>query len=114
MKGTLLLLALLVTGELGFKTTEACIPFFEVYTTILIGNKGILNVLLNKFQPTAGERAAAEKLLECYNESGFEGKFLNTKVLEAIVISKECRTYYKQDTIDKIKALLSKLNLSGK
>ena len=60
---------------------EACIPFFEVYTTILIGNKKILNVLLNKFQPTDGERAAAEKLLECYNESGLEGKFLNAKVL---------------------------------
>nr|QJS39002.1 ABPBG28 [Mus spretus] len=29
MKGTLLLLGLLVTGELSFQTTEACVPFFK-------------------------------------------------------------------------------------
>ncbi|KAH0519075.1 Androgen-binding protein-like protein [Microtus ochrogaster] len=81
MKGTLLLLALLVTGELGFQTTEACIPFFEVYAAVSIGNKIILNAVLSKFDPTDGERKAFEKIMECFNDAGVEGKILKAKVL---------------------------------
>ncbi|CAO2625825.1 Androgen-binding protein homolog [Lemmus lemmus] len=81
MKGTLLLLALLVTGELGFQTTEACIPFFEVYAAVCIGNKQILNAVLNKFDPTDGERQGIEKVMECFNDAGLEGKILKTKFM---------------------------------
>ncbi|KAK7800007.1 hypothetical protein U0070_021995 [Myodes glareolus] len=81
MKGTLLLLALLVTGELGFQTTEACIPFFEVYAAVSIGNTKLLNAVLNKFDPTDGERKAFEKILDCFNDAGVEGKILKAKVL---------------------------------
>ncbi|KAL1764689.1 androgen-binding protein-like, partial [Sigmodon hispidus] len=68
MKGTLLLLALLVTGELGFQTTEACVPYFEAYTVVVAGDKKIMNDLISKFDPTAGEREALEKVQECFNE----------------------------------------------
>nr|XP_048304783.1 androgen-binding protein homolog [Myodes glareolus] len=114
MKGTLLLLALLVTGELGFQTTEACIPFFEVYAAVSIGNTKLLNAVLNKFDPTDEERKAFEKILDCFNDAGVEGKILKAKVLEAIVFSPECREYYTQDTIDKFKGFLSKFSLFGK
>ncbi|KAK7800005.1 hypothetical protein U0070_021993 [Myodes glareolus] len=114
MKGTLLLLVLLATGELGFQTTEACIPYFEVYDAISIGNKKLLNAVLNKFDPTDGERASFEKILECFNDAGVEGKILKTKFVDAIVVSQECREYYAQDTKDKFKGFLSKFGLFGK
>ncbi|XP_041510112.1 androgen-binding protein homolog [Microtus oregoni] len=114
MKGTLLLLALLVTGELGFQTTQACIPFFEAYAAVSIGNTKLLNAVLNKFDPTDGERKAFEKVMDCFNYAGVEGKILKAKVLGALVFSPECKEYYTQDTKDKFKALLSKLNLLEK
>ncbi|KAM7339871.1 hypothetical protein ACRRTK_000486 [Alexandromys fortis] len=114
MKGTLLLLALLVTGELGFQTTEACLPFFEVFSAISLGNKKILNAVLDKFEPTDGERLGFEKIMDCLNDEGVEGKILKTKFMEALVFSPECKEYYTQDAIDKFKALLSKVNLFGK
>ncbi|XP_075814121.1 androgen-binding protein homolog [Microtus pennsylvanicus] len=114
MKGTLLLLALLMTGELGFQTTDACIPFFDVYAAVSIGSTRLLNAVLNKFDPTDGERKAFEKIMDCFNDAGVEGKILKTKVLVALVFSPECREYYTQDTKDKFKAILSKFNLLEK
>ncbi|XP_036031451.1 androgen-binding protein homolog [Onychomys torridus] len=111
MKGTLLLLALLVTGELGFQTTEACLPFFKIFSGVAIGNKSLLNTLLSSFHPTAQEREAFEKIQECYNERGLTGKFLDIKVMEAIVFSAECRQYYTQDIIKKIATILSQTTL---
>ncbi|KAM7339868.1 hypothetical protein ACRRTK_000483 [Alexandromys fortis] len=113
MKGTLLLMALLVTGELGFQTTEACIPLFEVLTTTAIGNKQIMNAVLTKFDATDGERKGFEKIQECYNEGGLKTKFLDSTVLQTITLSPQCRKYYTIDTIEKIKALLSKFNIPG-
>ncbi|MEJ1286929.1 secretoglobin family 2B member 3 [Cricetulus griseus] len=81
MKGTLFLLALLVTGELGFQKTEACGPYFELYTTMVTGDKAINNALISKFDPTDQERVAYDKLQECYNELGLEGKALDGLVL---------------------------------
>ncbi|XP_052569812.1 androgen-binding protein homolog [Peromyscus californicus insignis] len=109
MKGTLLLLALLVTGELGFQTTEACAPFFNVFTAMAIGNKELMNAVLSYYDPTAQEREAFEKIQECYNEAGLRGKFLDAKVLEAILFSPQCMGYYTEDIMDKIKSFLSKL-----
>ncbi|XP_059109363.1 androgen-binding protein homolog [Peromyscus eremicus] len=109
MKGTLLLLALLVTGELGIQTTEACTPFFSVFTAMAIGNKGLMNAVLSHYNPTAQEREALEKIQECYNEAGLRGKFLDFKVMEAILFSPQCLGYYTENTMDKIKTFLSKL-----
>ncbi|KAK7800006.1 hypothetical protein U0070_021994 [Myodes glareolus] len=114
MKGTLLLLALLVTGELGFQTTEACIPFFEVFAALSIGNTKILNAVLNKFEPTDGEWQGFVKIMECLSEAGVEGKILKFKFMESIAISPECREYYAQDTRDKFEGILSKVSLFGK
>ncbi|XP_042131762.1 androgen-binding protein homolog [Peromyscus maniculatus bairdii] len=109
MKGTLLLLALLVTGELGFQTTEACLSFFEAFAGMASGNKALMNLILSKFEPTGQEREAFEKLQECYNGLGLSGKLLDAKVMEAILLSPECRNYYTTDMLDKIKKVLSKL-----
>ncbi|KAM7339878.1 hypothetical protein ACRRTK_000493 [Alexandromys fortis] len=109
MKGTLLLLALLVTGELGFQTTEACIPYIEAYTTMVLGNKQLMNALLTKFHPTDGEREAADKVQECFNEAGLKAKILDSIVLHLITDSPECKQYYTQDVKNKIDAFLSKV-----
>ncbi|XP_059109362.1 androgen-binding protein homolog [Peromyscus eremicus] len=109
MKGTLLLLALLVTGELGIQTTEACIPYLETFYVTAFGNKKTLNKLISKFSPTDKEREALEKIQECFNEGGLKAKVLDAKVLEAILFSPQCIEYYTKDIIDKIKNFLSKL-----
>ncbi|CAO2625820.1 Androgen-binding protein homolog, partial [Lemmus lemmus] len=93
---------------------EACIPFFEVCSQVCIGNKQILNAVLNKFDPSDGEREGIAKVMECFNDAGLEGKILKAKYMEAIVFSPECREYYTEDTIDKFKGILSKLLLLGK
>ncbi|CAH7360742.1 androgen-binding protein homolog [Phodopus roborovskii] len=109
MKGTLLLLALLVTGELGFQTTEACLPFYEAFGSVVVGSKTLLNIILSKFNPTSGEREALEKIQECYNEGGLEAKVLDTTVVQTITLSPECRQHFTEDTLQKIKALLSQI-----
>ncbi|XP_057617193.1 androgen-binding protein homolog [Chionomys nivalis] len=114
MKGTLLLLALLVTGELRFQTTEACVPFFEAFAGISFGNKEILNAILDKFDATDGEKLGFEKIMDCLNDEGVEGKILKTKFMDAIIFSSECREYYIQDISDKFQGILSKFNLVGK
>ncbi|XP_049974991.1 androgen-binding protein homolog isoform X3 [Alexandromys fortis] len=81
MKGMLFLLALLVTGELGFQTTEAYLPPFEVHAGVSSGNKAILNAVLTKYGSTDRERKAFGKLLECFTDAGVEGKILDAKLL---------------------------------
>ncbi|KAK7796034.1 hypothetical protein U0070_014004, partial [Myodes glareolus] len=66
------------------ETAEACIPLFEVLTTMAIGNKEIMNAALTKFDATDGERKGFEKIQECYNEGGLKTKFLDTTVLESV------------------------------
>ncbi|OBS71800.1 hypothetical protein A6R68_13623 [Neotoma lepida] len=109
MKGTLLLLALLVTGELGFQTTEACALFFETFISMAVGNKLMMNAQLSKLDPTPQEREAMEKIQECYNNAGLKAKFADFKVMETIAFSAECKKYYKEDVLDKIKNLFPKL-----
>ncbi|XP_027286925.1 androgen-binding protein homolog [Cricetulus griseus] len=107
MKGTLLLLALLVTGELGFQTTKACGPYFELYTTMVTGDKGVNNALISKFDPTAQERVAYDKLQECYNELGLKGKALDGAVLHEVTVQSPCKEYYAEDTVHKFVEFIS-------
>ncbi|XP_030099001.1 secretoglobin family 2B member 20-like isoform X1 [Mus musculus] len=79
MKGTLLL-ALLVTGELSFQTTEARVPFFKGYASVLSGKR--LYQELQTFNATAEE---------------------------AMVTSPEFRAYYGSDNIRSIIDLFEKL-----
>ncbi|KAL6038676.1 hypothetical protein STEG23_037450, partial [Scotinomys teguina] len=64
-----------------FLYSEACVPFFEAYTTVVLGNKKIMNELITKFEPTDQERQALEKIQECYNEAG-----LLTKLTDGLVL----------------------------
>uniref|UniRef100_A0A8I6G513 Uncharacterized protein n=1 Tax=Rattus norvegicus TaxID=10116 RepID=A0A8I6G513_RAT len=81
MKGTLLLLSLLVIGELGFQTTEACLTFFEGYWRVAFAGKTLLNSFLSKLDATAAERVALEKIQDCYHEGGLKTKLLDLQVM---------------------------------
>ncbi|XP_006540555.1 secretoglobin family 2B member 20 isoform X1 [Mus musculus] len=63
MKGTLLL-ALLVTGELSFQTTESLVPFFKVYASVLSGKR--LYQELQIFNATAEEAMDASPESQSY------------------------------------------------
>lgn len=54
-----LLLALLVTGELSFQTTESLVPFFNVYASVLSGKR--LYQELQTFNATAEEAMIASQ-----------------------------------------------------
>ncbi|XP_034380283.1 secretoglobin family 2B member 24-like [Arvicanthis niloticus] len=110
MKGTLLLLALLVIGELGFQTTEACVPFFAGFAGVISGSRSWLHHELSAFNGTKGETAAYEKIQDCYKEGHLKNILLEPKILEAILFSQECLSYYTDDTIAKIKEKLAKLS----
>ncbi|XP_036009211.1 secretoglobin, family 2B, member 21 isoform X2 [Mus musculus] len=83
MKGTLLLLGLLVTGELSFQT-KACVPFFEGYASVVSGSRVWMYQEFQAFDATAEEK-------------------------EAMVASPECLSYYSSNNIRCILDLLSKL-----
>ncbi|XP_021075564.1 secretoglobin family 2B member 20-like [Mus pahari] len=81
MKGTLLLLALLVIGELGFQTTEACMPFMTTYFGVLSGNRLVLNAYLTRLQATAAERVVFEKIQDCFSEEAATTKIMNPRIM---------------------------------
>ncbi|XP_040591418.1 androgen-binding protein homolog [Mesocricetus auratus] len=108
MKGTLLLLALLVTGELGIQTTEACVTFYKTFSAVVLGDKNVLNAIITKFNPTAKEREAVEKIQECYNEGGLKSKILESAVVYEITTNSPCKEYYTTDTILKVADFLIK------
>ncbi|XP_021010550.1 secretoglobin family 2B member 20-like isoform X2 [Mus caroli] len=81
MKGTLLLLALLVIGELGFQTTEACVPFVGAYVTVLGGNRLTLNSYLSLFQATAAQRVVFEKMQDCFSEEPATTLLMNPQMM---------------------------------
>nr|QJS39006.1 ABPBG27 [Mus spretus] len=102
MKGTLLLLVLLVIGELGFQTTEACVPFVGAYTTVLGGNRLSLNAYLSMFQATAAERVAFEKIQDCFNEEPLTTKIMSPQIMISILFSSECKAYNTEDSANKM------------
>ncbi|XP_021045317.1 secretoglobin family 2B member 2-like [Mus pahari] len=108
MKGTLLLLALLVIGELGFQTTEACMPFFRTYAAVLTGSKTFLHADIQQFEATVAEREAFEKLQNCFSEEGLKTKVLNPQIMVSIVLSQECKKYYANNIVKKIEDLLNR------
>ncbi|XP_055268264.1 androgen-binding protein homolog [Moschus berezovskii] len=92
MKGALLVLALMVTRELIFETSEAeaCPAFYTVFGVLSLGNKELLNVMLDQFNATDEEKAALGKIQDCFNEAGFEVKFLDMLLMSSITLSKDC------------------------
>ncbi|XP_028640315.1 secretoglobin family 2B member 2-like, partial [Grammomys surdaster] len=107
MKGTLLLLALLVIGELGFQTTEACTPFFSIYSSLASGSSFWLKKELFSFEPTEEETAAFQKIQTCYQEAGFKAKLEDMKLMTSMLLSTECKTYYAKQLTTEIKDELS-------
>ncbi|XP_021044773.1 secretoglobin family 2B member 20-like isoform X2 [Mus pahari] len=83
MKETLLLLALLVTGDLSFQTTEARVPFFKGYSSVVSGKRSWLYKKIQAYYVTAGEKA--------------------------MLVSPECQALHSSEDIRTISDLLSKL-----
>nr|QJS38998.1 ABPBGS [Mus spretus] len=109
MKGTLLLLGLLVTGELTFQKTESCVPFFEGYASVVSGSRVWLYQELQAFDATAKVKVALEKIQGCYREERVRNIFLETKIMEAMVASPEFRAYYGSDNIRSFLDIFEKL-----
>ncbi|NP_001297586.1 secretoglobin, family 2B, member 11 precursor [Mus musculus] len=109
MKGTLLLLGLLVTGELSFQTSEACVSFFEGYASVLSGSRVWLYQELQAFDATAEEKVALEKIQGCYSEERIRNILLEPKIMEAMVASPECRSYHSLNNFRSILEFISNL-----
>nr|QJS39005.1 ABPBG26 [Mus spretus] len=111
MKGTLLLLALLVIGELGFQTTEACLSFARTYGAILTLKRTFLHGDLSQFYATVAEREAFEKIQDCFREEGVKTIILNPQILLSLYLSPECKKYYGNDMLKKIQDFLNQSNI---
>uniref|UniRef100_A0A8C0M1T5 Uncharacterized protein n=1 Tax=Canis lupus familiaris TaxID=9615 RepID=A0A8C0M1T5_CANLF len=115
MKGTLLVLTLLVTQDLGIEM--ACPLFYSVFGTLAIGKELPLNTALRLANATEAEKAAMGKIQDCYNEKG-----LDAKILDLILLRMEgsCRFYFRNIetdhlTLDRLlgKGLLGLVRLLG-
>uniref|UniRef100_A0A8C5YYQ9 Uncharacterized protein n=1 Tax=Marmota marmota marmota TaxID=9994 RepID=A0A8C5YYQ9_MARMA len=102
MKGILLVLALLVTRELGFQTAEACPLFYGIFSTLAIGSKSLLDASLEVANFTEPEKAAMGKIQDCYNENGLSAKGLDLIAMVSITASPECLLFYVESLKDKI------------
>eukprot|EP00073_Rattus_norvegicus_P017876 XP_002728779.2 PREDICTED: LOW QUALITY PROTEIN: androgen-binding protein homolog [Rattus norvegicus] len=110
MKGTLLLLSLLVIGELGFQTTEACLTFFEGYWRVAFAGKTLLNSFLSKLDAQPQKGWPLKKIQDCYHEGGLKTKLLDLQVMEAVITSQECLTYHGEELVAKITDIFTRLN----
>ncbi|XP_021009986.1 secretoglobin family 2B member 20-like [Mus caroli] len=99
MKGTLLLLGLLVTGGLIFQTTEACVPFFEGYASVVSGSRVWMYQELQAFNATAEEKVAFEKIQGCYREESLRNRLLEPKIMEAMVAGPEWQQFYTDGNV---------------
>ncbi|XP_055269190.1 major allergen I polypeptide chain 2-like [Moschus berezovskii] len=104
MKGALLLLALLVTRELTFKMweEEACPIFYGMYGTVGLGNKTLLNTILDLVNATNAEKAVLGKIQDRSNEVGFDPKVSDLKLTASITFSKDCIKYSVSSLVNAI------------
>ncbi|XP_055268262.1 secretoglobin family 2B member 2-like [Moschus berezovskii] len=95
MKGALLVLTLLVTRELTFKTNEveACPVFYGGVAALLLGSKTLLNSTLDLVDATDEEKAAFGKVQDCFNEAGFDAKLNIIELVGSIIFDKDCTGY---------------------
>ncbi|XP_051684380.1 major allergen I polypeptide chain 2 [Oryctolagus cuniculus] len=109
MKGTLLVLALLVSGELGLQLGESavgCPIFYKIFGTLPIGDRNLLNAALDLVHANESEKEALGKVQDCYNEGGLAAKALDLRVMSSITGSKECKLHLLQTAKEEvIKAL---------
>ncbi|XP_010948451.2 major allergen I polypeptide chain 2 [Camelus dromedarius] len=97
MKGPLFVLALLVTRELAFEMVEACPIFYEIFGTVALGRRTLLDKSLDQVNATEPEKAAFGKIQDCYNEAGLTSKFLDLLLMGSITFSSDCTTYAGED-----------------
>ncbi|XP_025710187.1 major allergen I polypeptide chain 2-like [Callorhinus ursinus] len=90
MKGTLLVLALLVTQELGIEMVKSCPIFYVIFGAVAAGGKLPLDACLDLVNATEPEKVAMEKIQDCYNEKGLKAKALDLTVMATITIGKQC------------------------
>ncbi|XP_047383121.1 major allergen I polypeptide chain 2-like [Sciurus carolinensis] len=102
MKGILLVLALLVTRELGFQTAEACPLFYGIFAAIPTGSKTLLDAALDVANFTEPEKAAVEKIQDCYNENGLKAKALDAIAMFSITVSPSCILSYLKSVEEKL------------
>ncbi|XP_007096807.1 major allergen I polypeptide chain 2 [Panthera tigris] len=103
MRGALLVLALLVTQELGVKMAETCPIFYHVFTAVTSGNELVLDFLLTVVNATEPERTAMKKIQDCYVENGLISKVLDGIVMATISSSKDCMGEAAQNTVEDLK-----------
>ena len=60
---------------------EACVPFFEVYASVLSGSRVWLYHELQSFDATAEEKVALEKIQGCYREERLRNILLEPKIM---------------------------------
>ncbi|XP_061241780.1 major allergen I polypeptide chain 2-like [Bos javanicus] len=110
MKGALLVLALLVTRELTFKTTEACPVFYEVLSAVILALPSkALNETLDSIDANEAEKAAAEKIRQCFVEAGPENRINHLKFKLSIVFSNDCIGYKLSSVVNGVRGLASSL-----
>ncbi|XDB59870.1 PREDICTED: secretoglobin family 2B member 2-like [Capra hircus] len=104
MKGALLVLALLVTRELTFKTTEAeaCPVFYGGVAALLLGSKTLLNSTLDLVDTTDEEKAAFGKAQDCFNEAGFDAKLKIVELVGSIIFDKDCSGYQVSTVVNSL------------
>ncbi|XP_022380682.1 major allergen I polypeptide chain 2-like [Enhydra lutris kenyoni] len=90
MKGTLLVLALLVTQELGIEMVKSCPIFYFAFGALAIGERFPLDLSLDLVGATEPEKEALEKIQDCYNEKELEAKGLDLIVMTTITTSNQC------------------------
>uniref|UniRef100_A0A452RF07 Uncharacterized protein n=2 Tax=Ursus americanus TaxID=9643 RepID=A0A452RF07_URSAM len=87
MKGTLFVLALLVTQELGIEMVKSCPIFYTVFGSVAGGSKSQLDFNLGLVNATKPEKEALEKIQDCYNEKGLKAKVLDLDVMVISILS---------------------------
>ncbi|CAN0000682.1 unnamed protein product [Rangifer tarandus platyrhynchus] len=112
MKGSLLVLALLVTREMTFKMheAEACPVFYKTVSAVSLGLPGkALNETLDSIDANEAERAAFEKIRDCFTEAGPEDRFNHLKYKASIIFSNDCTGYKLSSVVNAVIGFISSL-----
>ncbi|EPY81162.1 hypothetical protein CB1_000753010 [Camelus ferus] len=76
---------------------EACPIFYEIFGTVALGRRTLLDKSLDQVNATEPEKAAFGKIQDCYNEAGLTSKFLDLLLMGSITFSSDCTTYAGED-----------------
>ncbi|XP_040832408.1 major allergen I polypeptide chain 2-like [Ochotona curzoniae] len=109
MKGTLAVLALLLSGELGLQRGESvvtCPIFYEVFGALSLGSRTLLDGSLSTVNATPAEKEALGKVQDCYNEGGLTAKTLDLQAMTSITTSPECISHSLVTVKENLKSVL--------